>query len=367
MKFTTIAILVLISYASCAIRQPIPRRYLNVKETTDDCYNNFKGVEKDIRDIVEKAKSADLIGMIPSLIDAVPRILPLVNGPSECYGKIIRDVVGPKCVGNVVDFIKGIEKFAHDPNPMSYLPLINDLVQALSNCKERKVSLSKRTPVRYNLKMSVDECVEHFAGEVPNIILLVEYAKGFHPFKMAGLLWSNRKNFRALLDGPEECYKRVIGFAVKPHCVINIVKFLKDGIKFRMLPMPSNLVPLIIDLVKGISACTHKDQLMSGDKASCASEINAVVSAAPAIIGHVTNSDYIALIGDFTSMKPHLDNILKTCVVSSAECSAKQSAIMAKVSKTFADFTGGNEANVGEDAKAVVEAALDWKSTCFAQ
>ena len=147
MKFVTIAVLALVMLDVACTMRP-----LKVKNNIDDCYKNFKDVENDIKSIIDKVQSKDYIGLIPVLINTLPRIQPLISREPECYQRIIGDAVGQKCVGNIVEFFNGATKFVKGPNPTNIVLLINNLAQGLANCSTKKTQVVRSTPQNFQIK-----------------------------------------------------------------------------------------------------------------------------------------------------------------------------------------------------------------------
>merc|ERR1711981_327539 len=110
--------------------------------------------------------------------------------------------------------------------------------------------------------------------------------------------------------------------------------------------------------------CQHPKLALAA--VDCDAELKAVLDAEPTIMDHLKSNNFLALIGDLTNLKPHIDNITANCVKQNDTCNALGQNLQADLTNILGDVSGNKDKGTIEGhANSVADHLYDWRQTCF--
>lgn len=173
---------------------------------------------------------------------------------------------------------------------------------------------------------------------------------------------------QAISQGDTDCYlaaakaiaEEIAGEYVGQQCVADVEKFLEDV-------QAKNITGAIGDVVSAVQACSNK-QLTGLNDDYCNGELKALTDAVPTVLDHVKAQNFIALIGDLTNLKPHIDNIQKSCYLPSDACTALETQLQSDLNTVIGDVSNNTDKpTVEAHGKSIADTLYDWKTQCFKQ
>ena len=156
----------------------------------------------------------------------------------------------------------------------------------------------------------------------------------------------------------EEIAKEIAGEYVGTQCVADIEQFLQDV-------QAGKYTSAIGDLVNTVQACTAK-QSFKLNAVDCTAELKALTDAVPTVVDHIKTQNFMALIGDLTNLKPHIDTIQASCYLPSDACTALETQLTTDLNTVISDVSSDSDKpTVEAHGKSISDSLYDWKHNCF--
>ena len=335
-------------------------RLMKLQDNVDDCYaaaQTLKAAIPEIMDAVNKQDWTTLMSIVVTKV--VPEVQPLSAGGLQCQERVAGDFVGEKCVGDVVKFVQDVKKFYDSKNPMDMITAITDFTTGMNDCQG--------APVRLTLTDNVDDCytaAQTLKAAIPEIQDAVN--KQDWTTLMSVVMTKVVPAFQPLEAGGLQCYERVAADYVGQQCVGDVVKFAQDVLKFTQSKNAMDMMAAIADFTTSMKDCQVKPVALTLAAVDCDAEIQAIIAAVPTITAHLSQQNFLALIGDLTSVKPHIDNITASCVKKSDACTTIQNNVMTNLNNILNDVSKDTDkATVEGHGTAMADNLYDWRHNCF--
>ena len=170
----------------------------------------------------------------------------------------------------------------------------------------------------------------------------------------------------AIAQGGTDCYvtaateiaKEIAGEYVGQQCITDIEQFLQDV-------QSGNYTSAIGDLVNTVQACTAA-QSFKLNAVDCNAELKALTDAVPTVVDHLKTQNFMALIGDLSSLKPHIDNIQANCYLPSDACTALETKLVNDLTTVISDVSSDSDKpTVEAHGVSISDSLYDWKHNCF--
>jgi hypothetical protein len=193
---------------------------------------------------------------------------------------------------------------------------------------------------------ATDDCVTAVHGLQPDIQELVSnISKGDYNAAILTLMGKLIPKAQAIQKGGMECLMRVLSEVVGEACMGDVQRLVADIQKFAQTKNVADLLIGIADFQKGMQDCTPKMQTWTTTwtAVDCDAELKAILDAEPTVIDHLKASNFLALIGDLTNLKPHIDNIANSCVKKTDACNALGQKLQGNLNDILADVQGNHD------------------------
>merc|ERR1711976_331584 len=215
------------------------------------------------------------------------------------------------------------------------------------------------------LKDAADDCVNAVHGMHSDIgELVMDIQKGDVNAAIGVVLGKIVPEVQAIQNGGMECVHRVAVEILGEACTGDVEKFVTDIVSYIHNQNMADLLAAIGDFTQGMQDCKQRTLALSA--VDCNAELKAILDAEPTIMEHIKGNNFIALISDFTGLKPHIDNISQNCVKKTDACNTLGQNIQQDLNNILADVSGNKDKGTIEGhANSVADHLYDWRQQCF--